>query len=111
MVEAEKYLLQSLKITKEIGFIRDIINLLYEFARLRVAQDNSEGAVELLALVIQHPASHQIRMHEGRIRDSARQLLADIEDKLPTATYNAAVELGEQLNLDEVVEHLIGSQR
>ena len=62
IAEAEKYLLQSLRITKEIGFVRDIINLLYEFARLRVAQNNPEQAVELLALVIQHPASHQTRM-------------------------------------------------
>ena len=108
---AENYLLQCLTMTKEIGFVRDIINLLYEYARLRVAQGNSEEAVELLALVIQHPASHQIRMHEGRIRDSARQLLADIEDKLPTATFTAAVERGEQFELDEVVEDLIGSKR
>lgn len=50
-------------------------------------------------------------MHEGRIRDSARQLLADIEDKLPTATFTAAVEWGEQFELDEVVEDLIGSKR
>ncbi|MCJ7659596.1 MAG: hypothetical protein MUO67_10645, partial [Anaerolineales bacterium] len=109
--EAENYLLQCLMMTKEIGFVRDIINLLYEFARLRVAQGNSEQAAELLALVIQHPASHQSRMHEGRIRDSARQLLADIEDKLPTATFTAAVERGGQFELDEVVEDLIGSKR
>ena len=86
--EAEIYLLQSLTITKEIGFVRDIINLFYEFARLRAAQGDSEGAVELLALVLQHPASHQTRTFEGSIRDSAKVLLAEIEAELPSETKN-----------------------
>ena len=81
--EAEIYLLQSLTITNDIGFIRDIINLIYEFARLRVAQGNPERAVEFLAMVVEHPASIQTRWLEGRIRDSARGLLAKLEDELP----------------------------
>ncbi len=109
--EAEIYLLQSLRITKEIGFMRDIINLLYEFARLRVAQNNPEGAAELLALVLQHPASHQTRMHEGRIRDSAKDLLAELEDELPHETYTAALERGQELDLDEVIADLVETKR
>jgi hypothetical protein len=66
IAEAENCLLQSQTITKEIGFVRDIINILYEFARLRVAQNNPEQASELLALVLQHPASHQARLREGQ---------------------------------------------
>ena len=64
LTEAEKYLVQSLSITQEIGFVRDIVNLLYEYARLQVARENPEGAVELLALVIGHPASQLYRMLE-----------------------------------------------
>jgi len=109
--EAEIYLLQSLRITKEIGFIRDIINLLYEFARLRVAQNNPEGAAELLALVLQHPASHQTRMHEGRIRDSAKVLLAKLEDELPHETYTAALERGQELELDGVIADLLDASK
>jgi len=45
---------------------------LASWLHLHVAQDNLAGAAELLALVIQHPASDQYRMLEGRIRDSAR---------------------------------------
>jgi predicted ATPase/DNA-binding CsgD family transcriptional regulator len=105
--EAEIYLLQSLRISKEIGFMRDIINLLYEFARLRVAQNNPEGAAELLALVLQHPASHQTRMHEGRIRDSAKDLLAKLENELPHETYTAALERGQELELDGVIADLL----
>jgi hypothetical protein len=109
--EAEKYLVQSLSITKEIGFVRDIVNLFYEYARLQVAQDNITGAVELLALVIQHPASDQYRMLEGRIRDSARGLLAKLESELPPQSLSAALERGQGLDLDEIVADLIGPKR
>lgn len=110
IAEAEKYLVQSLRITKEIGFIRDIINLLYEYARLLVAQDNLEGAAELLALVIQHPASQLYRMLEGRIRDSAKGLLAKIEADLSPQAYTAALKRGQELELDEIIADLIGPQ-
>jgi len=110
IAEAEHYLHQSLMITKEIGFVRDIINLLYEYARLRVAQDDLEGAAELLALVLQHPASHQKRMHEGRIRDSAKALLAELENELPQENYAAALERGQEMELDEVMAELVGSK-
>ena len=105
--EAENYLVQCLTISKEVGFVRDIINLLYEFARLRVAQDNSEQAVELLAVVIKHPASHTARMLEGPIRDSAKVLLAELEDELPQETYITALERGLELELDEVIADLL----
>jgi tetratricopeptide (TPR) repeat protein len=109
--EAEEYLVQSLIISKEIGFLRDIINLLYEFARLRVAKDNSDQAVELLAFVVQHPVSNESRLLEGRIRDSAKNLLAEIEHELPQETYTAALERGQELELDEVVADLVGPKR
>jgi len=105
--EAEKYLFQSLRITKEIGFVRDIVNLLYEYARLHIARGYPEGAVELLALVIEHPASQQYRMMEGRIRDSAKDLLAELEAEIFPEAFTAALECGRELDLDEVVENLI----
>jgi len=105
--EAKKYLLQSLTITKEIGFVRDIINLLYEFARLQVAQGDLEGAAELLTLVIAHPASNLYRMLEGRIRDSARELLVKLESQLPQDIYTTAQERGRNLDLDEMTDNLL----
>jgi predicted ATPase/DNA-binding CsgD family transcriptional regulator len=109
-VETEKYLVQCLTLSKEVGFVRDVINLLYEFARLKAAQNNLEEAVELLALVIAHPTSNQTRWLEGRIRDSAKNLLAEIEAKLSPEAYIAALEQGQHLNLDEIVVDLIGSK-
>jgi hypothetical protein len=102
------YLLQSLRITNEIGLVRDILNLLYEYACLLVAQGNSEQAAELLALVLQHPASHQIRLGEGRIRDSAKSLLVKIKHELPPEAYTTALERGQELEMDEVIIELVG---
>jgi tetratricopeptide (TPR) repeat protein len=111
IAEAEKYLVQSLIISKEIGFVRDIINLIYEFARLWVAQDNSEQAVELIAFVLQHPASYESRMLEGRIRDSAKDLLTKLEDELPLEVYKMALERGQELDLDEIITELVNPER
>jgi predicted ATPase/DNA-binding CsgD family transcriptional regulator len=107
LTEAQEYLLQSLKITKEIGFIRDIINLLFESARLQAAQHNLERAVELLALVIEHPASDRYRMLDGRIRDSANELLSQIEHNLPSEIFTVALSRGKALDLDQVVDELL----
>ena len=108
IAEAEYYLLQSLRITNEIGLFRDKLNLLYEYACLLVAQGNSEGAAELLTLVLQHPVSHQIRLGEGRIRDSVKGLLVKIEHELPPEAYTTALERGQVLEMDEVIIELVG---
>jgi predicted ATPase len=108
-VETEKYLVQCLTLSKEVSFVRDVINLLYEFARLKAAQNNLEEAVKLLVLVIEHPTSNQTRWLEGRIRDSAKSLLAELETELAPDTYTAALERGQELTLDEIVAELIGS--
>jgi len=109
-IETEKYLVECLALSKEVRFVRDILNLLYEFARLKTAQNDLEEAVELLALVIDHPTSNQIRWLEGRIRDSAKGLLAKLEVELSPEVYSAALERGQELDLDDVVSDLIGSK-
>lgn len=106
--EAEQYLRQSLIIIDEIGLVRDKLNVLFEYSRLLAAEGESEQAAEILALVIRHPASYQIRLGEGRIRDSAEGLLTKLEDQLPPEVYAAAMEHG--LDLDEVISELIGQQ-
>ncbi len=54
-----------------------------------------------------HAASHQTRWLEGRIRDSAKDLLAKLEDELPHETYTAALERGQELELDEIIADLV----
>lgn len=105
--EAERYLYQSLLIAKDIGFIRDIVNLLYEFARLEVARGNPYQAVELLTFVVQHPASNQSRLMEGRIRDDAEILLVNLEGELPQDNFREAMNIGEDLELEWIFSNLI----
>jgi predicted ATPase/DNA-binding CsgD family transcriptional regulator len=105
--EAKKYLIQCLALTKEVGFIRDVVNLLYEYTRLMTAQNKPEEAVRLLSLIIDHPTSNQIRWLEGRIDDSAKQLLNEIKEDLSPQAYSAALEDSQNLDLDEVVARLI----
>jgi tetratricopeptide (TPR) repeat protein len=107
--QAELYLCKSLIITKEIGFVRDIINLIYEFARLRVEQGKIIQAVEMLVMVIQHPASDHIRWLEGSIRESAESLLAKLEAEISPEIIASGMERGLSLELDEVVSTLLVS--
>ncbi|MBN1147956.1 MAG: AAA family ATPase [Anaerolineales bacterium] len=109
--QAEYYLLQCLTLSKEVGFVRDVINLLSEFARLYTARGDPERAVELLGVVIRHPASDQTRWLEGRIRDSARDLLAELESELPPETYKAALARGRGLELETAVEGVVADRQ
>jgi predicted ATPase/DNA-binding CsgD family transcriptional regulator len=111
IAEAENYLTQSLRITNEIGLVGEILTLLYEFAYLLVVQGNSEQAAELLTMILQHPFSHQFKLGEGRIKDSAKSLLVEIEDELSPDAYTAALERGQKLEMDEVVIELVGPKR
>ena len=108
--ETEESLAQSLAITRDIGFVRDIVNLVYEFARLMAARKQYGKAVELLALVVQHPASQHYRMLEGRIRDNAKDLLSILEEQLPPDQFSAALERGQQMKLETVVASLLSTR-
>ena len=94
IAEAEAYFLRSLEVAEEIGLGRDLTNLIIEFARVRVAEGRFERAVELLALVVEHPASRLARLGEERIRDSALSLLHNLEVDLSHGTYAAAFKRG-----------------
>jgi tetratricopeptide (TPR) repeat protein len=106
--EAEKYLLQSLGISKDIGFERDLIRLIFEFAHLFAAQRNHERGVELLALVLKHPAADHTRWLEGHIKDNIAESLVKFKNQLSPEVYVAAIERGKLLDLDEVVKELLG---
>ena len=80
------------------------------FAFLRIAQENQEQAVELLVLASAHPASLQFRWLEGRIRDSAKGLLANLEGEMSKDVYKTALKRGQELELYEVIADLIGSK-
>jgi predicted ATPase len=108
-VEAETHLLRSLKIADEIGMGRDQANLLCDLARVRMAENRSEEAVELLAVVLRHPASNLHRLGGGRVRDRVQELLDTLKAGLSAESYDAAWERGNALKFDQVVVDLLAN--
>ncbi|MFL7892294.1 MAG: LuxR C-terminal-related transcriptional regulator [Anaerolineales bacterium] len=107
LVEAQQALLKCLELTHDIGFVRDMVNLFYEFARLKLARGELQQAVELLAFVEQHPYSDNFRLMEGRIRDSARDLLDELEGDVSETNFQSALEAGRNLELDQIYKRLV----
>ena len=106
-VEAETYLLRSLRIADETGSDRDQVNLMCDLARVRMAENHLEEAVELLAAVFLHPASQLHRLGGGSVRDRAQELLNTLKAKLSTDTYDAAWERGNAQEFDQIVIDLL----
>lgn len=111
LTEAQEYLTQSLRTAYDLGWDRDIVNFLYEFAGLRVKQNRPEESVELLSLLLQQPASQLVHAGRGRVGDRARAFLSNLENQLPAETYMAALRRGELLEMDHIVKELIGSHQ
>jgi len=107
LAEAQQALHKCLVLTHDIGFVRDLVNLFYEFARLKLARGELQLAVELLAFVEQHPYSDNYRLMEGRIRDSTRYLLQQLEGDLPGTTFQSALEAGRNLDLEQIYNRLV----
>ncbi|MGB7874001.1 MAG: hypothetical protein WBL25_06425, partial [Anaerolineales bacterium] len=112
-LEAETYLLRSLKIADEIGSGRDQVNLMCDLARVRMADDRLDQAVELLAVLLQHPASHLHRLGGGSIRDNVQGLLATLKNRLSTEAYATAWDRGNNLEFEQAIVDLLseGSER
>lgn len=107
--KAHKHLTQSLKIAYDLGLDRDIANHLYDFARLRVVQNQLEEGVELISLLLQQPVSDLARAGGGSIGDNAKELLADLENKLPSKLYLAALNKGRERVLENVIMELVSA--
>ena len=109
--QAEEYLHESLKITNEIGLVTDKLNLLIEYACLLSAQGETGQAADLLRLIIRHPASHQFRLGEGRIMDSAVRMLEELDQRYPAEDHTAGLERSHELEIDEVILELVRQNR
>jgi predicted ATPase/DNA-binding CsgD family transcriptional regulator len=109
-LESETYLLRSLKIADEIGSGRDQVNLLCDLARVRMAEKRLEQGVELLAVVLEHPASHLHRLGGGRVRDRVQELLDTLKAELSAETYDAAWKRGNAQEFDQVVVELLSKR-
>ncbi len=108
-VEAEHYHLQSLRISNEIGQLRELLGDIYGIARVWAVSGKESEAVELLAVVLQHPASEQhLLTTPSTIQHQAEQLRAELEMTLPPEEYATAWKSGENLELEAMVAELLG---
>ena len=47
-------------------------------------------------------------MLEGRIRDSAKELISRLEEEIPQEVFAAALERGQNMELEEIITDFVG---
>ena len=97
-LEARQYFHQALRLTTRLSTILDI---LIEIAVLYMKLEEVEYAVTLLALPLSHQASPKFT------QDKAQSHLADIEAQIPAEIFAAALEKGQERDLDSMVNEVL----
>ena len=96
---AERYLIDGLRISNEIGQIQESLAAVCDIATARTKLGDLQRALELVTAVIAHPASNQHqRLNPQSIREIAGELRAHVIDAgatlnlpAPTPTFQAVV--------------------
>ncbi len=105
---AQQFFLKSLRISQKCGQTREMLASLRDFANVYVAQDDLEGALQLLTVVLNHPASEQNSLNRPeRLRDETEKLRTQIETRLDPSRYQSAWEMGQTRQLAEVVAQIL----
>jgi len=106
--QAQQFFIKSLRISQECGQTREMLAGLLDLASVHMAQGNLDNALELLAVVLKHPASDQSSLNRpGFLRDDAEKLRVQIESRLDHSLYQAAWERGQKQNLADVVAQIL----
>ena len=106
--QAHTYFVKSLRISQECGQPREMLASLRDLAAVKVAENQEESALQLLAVVLSHPASEQNSLNRPeRLRDEAERLRAEIETRLEPSRYTLAWETGQGRRLSDVVAELL----
>ncbi len=106
--QARQFFLKSLRITQQGGQTREMLASLRDFATVYMAQGDLESALQLLAVVLNHPASEQNSLNRPEpLRDETEKLRAQIESRLDQARYRSAWEVGQRRRLAEVVAQIL----
>jgi DNA-binding SARP family transcriptional activator/predicted ATPase len=98
---ARGYFQQALEICTADRLIAHGLYTLVGVAALLAGENDGEGALDLLGLVLRHPASAQWT------RDRANTLLGELEPGLPPDIVAAALERGRARDLDATVAELL----
>ena len=106
--QAREFFLKSLRISQESGQTREMLASLRDLANVYIAQGYPDTALQLLAVVLQHPASEQNSLNRPeRLRDEAEKLRAQIETGLDQSRYGSAWESGQRKRLADVVAQIL----
>jgi predicted ATPase len=106
--DAHASFLKSLKITAESGQSREQLGSLRDIATIYTRQGRFEEAVELLAVVLHHPANEQNSLSRREsLKVESERLLGEIETTLSAERRQRAWECGASLELGTVVDALI----
>jgi hypothetical protein len=106
--QAQQFSLKCLRISQECGQTREMLASLRDLANVHIAQGDLAGALQLLAVVLNHPASEQNSLYRTeRLRDEAETLRAQIETRLDQPRYQSAWEAGQKKRLAEVVSQIL----
>jgi predicted ATPase/transcriptional regulator with XRE-family HTH domain len=93
---------EALKTSLQISAVPLALDVLVGLAELVAREGNQARAVELLVLVLQHPAG------EKRTKDRAGRLLGNLTSQLPPEEISAAQERAKERNLDQSMEEVFG---
>jgi len=106
--QAEQFFIKSLRISQECGQTREMLASVLDLASVHIAQGNLDNALQLLTIVIKHPASDQNSLnHPGRLRDEAEEMRVQVESQLDPPRYQLAWEYGQQQSLADVVAQIL----
>jgi predicted ATPase/class 3 adenylate cyclase len=107
--QAHQYFMKSLRISQDCGQTREMLASLRDLASVALAQGDLAGALELLVVVLNHPASDQNSLNRPeRLRDEAEKLRAQIQQRLEPSAYHAAWASGQSRPLAGVVAGILG---
>ncbi len=106
--EAERCYRHSLGISDEIGQTREMVETLFDIARVRSAQGKKEEAVRLTALVSSHPGSTQRSLFGHRqLRKEAELLRKELEAALAPKVYETTLSSDSFLDFETVISSLL----
>ncbi len=107
---AQTYLLQSMRVSEELGGKRDIASALVDLAIVLSATGETERALELAAAAYAHPLSAQVTIWNAkpvRERADVEVLRTSLEGPIDPEMAQAAWQRGLAADFDRLVEELI----
>jgi class 3 adenylate cyclase/tetratricopeptide (TPR) repeat protein/type II secretory pathway predicted ATPase ExeA len=100
---AWEYYLEALKTTMSLNAVPVALEALAGMANLKANEGEAERGVELLGLTVNH------KLTDVDTKDFAEPILERLKSTLPEDRYEAALARGSQLELDTVVDELLGA--